>query len=933
MKKGLLFVVCYFVLTLSHAQQWFTDMYDPTVNFFTVQQEFNDWWNINKEEILNHTDEPNAELEGKWVIYKRWEHQLLPYMTATGGVRNGVFDSTEYNFNKYRNAVHAQRSNNPAWSYIGPPEPFNPGGVIGCKGRLNCVRFDPVDANTIYVGAPSGGIWKSTDAGNSWALLNTDTLAQIGVTDIAINPNNHQNIFIATGDFASQDSRSIGVLQSTNGGVTWSPTGLNWTISQGMEISRLLINPNNPAILIAATNNGIYRTTNSGNTWTHVNGYTNVSSMEFRPGNPNVVYACNTRFYRSTNGGATWSLVSTGLPVANTLNALAIGVTPADTNYVYLLASLTAASSTPNYNQVGGLYRSVNGGSSFALQSVPSQILTQGVYDLAVGVSPVNSSVLVVAAVTPAYSFDGGLSFSYPTTDAHVDHHDIRFLPNSPNKVYSADDGGLFVSEDYGNTWTGKNNGLEIGQIYVVAPSGRTAGLNLTGRQDDGTLMQQDSVATSLAPGDGTNCLIDPTTDSILYGSIQQGLFARSLDGGQSYALIVPNWGTGVNGSGEWVTPFTMNPQNHFSIYVGKDSVYQSYNEGETWHTLNTPALPSGNYWHYIRVAPSDTTYIYASSKSRIVRSANAGLTFTDISITGNNSNVWSFAVSPTNPHKIWATTGNGVYLSSDTGHSWSNISAGLPPVASYYPYTVTCLKNAPDAVYLGLHNGGGVYYTDSTLTGWVPFGTGLPNTSVENLEVSYAAGKLRAATYGRDLWETELYNNWYNPTVAGFKTGVQTCAGYTVQFNDVSSFNPTAWQWTFTGGNPSSSGIQNPIISFPGPGAYMVTLTTTNAYGSNSTTKQVFVNGCTGVENTLPDKLISIFPNPATNTITISVDESIIGSTAIITDITGRKIATVPLSSINFLVPTDNFANGVYLVSITGTGRNSAAKKLVISK
>ena len=917
---------------MANAQQWFQDMYDPSVNFFTVQQEFNDWWQLNKQAIMDASKEQSleGELEGNWVLYKRWEHQILPAMIASGGVRQGVFDSAEFNFNKHRGAASVLRSGTPAWTYIGPEDGFAPGGVVGCKGRLNCVRFDPVNHNIIYVGAPSGGIWKSPDAGQTWALLNTDTLVQIGVTDIAIDPNNTQHLFIATGDYANQASMSIGVLQSINGGLTWNTTGLTWTISQGIEISRLIMDPLNPAVLLAATNKGIYRTTNSGSTWTEVSTLTQVSSMEFMPGSDSVIYACNTRLYRSVNGGVTWVTAGTGLPTTG-LNALAIGVTPADNNCVYVLASESAQSSMAGYNLIGGLYRSEDSASTFVLRSVPSQLITQGVYDLTVGVSPINKNVLAVGAEASAFSDDGGLTFKYPATDAHVDHHDIRFLPNSASEVYSADDGGLFVSADSGNTWIGKGNGLNIGQIYVVAPSGRTSELDMTGRQDDGTLLQENTTANSLAPGDGTNCVMDPTNDSILYGSIQQGIFARSVDLGHSYILITQNWLSGVNGPSEWVTPFVLDPQTHSTAYIGKDFIYKSENEGSTWQALNTPTLSSGVYWHYIAVAPSDPRYIYACSGGRMVRSSNGGLTFVNIPLTGNNGTIWSFAVAYNNPKKIWVATSKGVVMSIDTGHTWTNFSTGLPAVTSYYPYTIACLKNAPGALYLGLHNGGGVYYTDSTITGWVPFGTGLPNTSVENIEISYASGKVRAATYGRDLWECNLNNNWYNPPVAQFDPGNDACVGQTVQFNDASSFNPTSWQWTFNAGSPSTANTQNPEVLFPGPGTYSVTLTASNSYGTNTVTQYIVVGACTGIEETSLANSIAVYPNPTNSLLIAESGMFVLGKTTVqVFDITGRMIIVpVEIEANKILLHTDNLAEGTYILKIQ-SGENTAAKRFI---
>ncbi len=934
--KKLTFLIAFLLVkcALLNAQNWFRDMYNPAVNFFVVQQEFNDWWKIYGQEILNEQQESfknsnEPETEGKWILYKRWEHEMLPFMVVRGGVRNGSFDSAAVNIHREKNAASVERGAEVSWSYIGPNEPFNPGGVVGCKGRLNCVRFDPVDTNIIYVGAPSGGIWKSADAGQSWTLLHTDTLAQIGVTDIAINPLNNQNIFIATGDFANDASFSIGVLESMDGGVTWNTTGLSWTPGQGMEISRLLINPLNPAMMLAATNSGIYKTTNSAVSWKRVSIAYQVSAMEFRPGDTSVVYACNTHFYKSINAGNSFSVVSSGLPPTDSVNALAIGVTPADTNCVYVLASGIAPPDL-SYDPIGALYRSENGGDSFNYQSVPSQISTQGVYDLNVGVSPLNSNNVVVAAVTAGFSTDGGLTFNYPLIPSHVDNHDIRFFPNNGSRVYSANDGGLFVSQDGGNTWSGLNNGLDIGQIYVVGTSAHTPYLNISGRQDDGTLLQLDSTEASLAPGDGTNCLFDPTTDNILYGSVENGIIAKSVNSGQSYNIIVSNFTTGVNGPGNWVTPFLLNPQNHNSIYIGKDFIYKSADGGNNWTTLHSPALSSGVYWSNIAIAPSDSDYIYASTYGKLIISADGGASFKDISATGAPADIWGMAVSYTNPQKIWLATGEGVYFSNNAGQSFASMSAGLPS-SDYYPYSITYLKNSPEALYLGLFNGGGVYYIDSTLSSWIPLGSGLPNASVENIEISYPAGKVRAATYGRDLWEIPIYNNWYNPPVAELQIAEGACAGEAVQFNDISSFSPTSWQWTFEGGNPSSSSEQNPSVNYAGPGVYGVIFTASNAYGSSTITSQLKIASCTGIEPNSLTASISVYPNPASNLFTAESDFFATSKTsALIYDITGR-LMDVPLAyeGNKILVHVENLSNGVYVLKFQ-VGENSVSRLFV---
>ncbi|NJO88073.1 MAG: hypothetical protein HC831_03235 [Chloroflexia bacterium] len=193
------------------------------------------------------------------------------------------------------------------WQPIGPvlvPDDNNgePSGV----GRVNCVAFHPTNSNIIFIGTPSGGFWKSTNGGVSW-FTTTDDLGSLGVSDIAVNPDNPDVIYIATGDGDAGDTYSIGVLKSQNGGESWNVTGLKTELSDNVIIRRLIINPQNPAILIAATSKGIYRTINNGVSWTNVQtGH--FKDLEFNPANPNIVYAArygsnNAKFYKSIDGG------------------------------------------------------------------------------------------------------------------------------------------------------------------------------------------------------------------------------------------------------------------------------------------------------------------------------------------------------------------------------------------------------------------------------------------------------------------------------------------------------------------------------------------------------------------------------------------------------------------------------------------------------
>lgn len=180
------------------------------------------------------------------------------------------------------------------------------------------MAFHPTDPNTFWVGTPAGGLWKTTNGGTSWTT-NTDYFPVLGVSDIAVHPTNADILYLATGDGdlgnlsgltggAEGDTKSIGILITTDGGNTWYTTGLNWNVTDRKLIRRLLINPSNPQILIAAASDGIWRTTDGGATWFNTQpGY--FMDLEYKPGDPSIVYASsfnysgNAKIYRSTDSG------------------------------------------------------------------------------------------------------------------------------------------------------------------------------------------------------------------------------------------------------------------------------------------------------------------------------------------------------------------------------------------------------------------------------------------------------------------------------------------------------------------------------------------------------------------------------------------------------------------------------------------------------
>jgi photosystem II stability/assembly factor-like uncharacterized protein len=201
---------------------------------------------------------------------------------------NSLYIEWEKEQSKYANEKSSSTAN---WISKGPintPIIMSNGKKRG-NGRVNCITFDPVDPDIIWVGSPAGGLWKSVDGGSNWTT-NTD-LPVIGISHIAIDPNNNQVMYIVTGDANATDTYSIGILKSTDGGLTWNTTGLSYTVDQGKTVNKVIINPNHTDSLYAVTNSNILISADAGLNWQTVGAIGRWRDIEFKPNNPNVIYA------------------------------------------------------------------------------------------------------------------------------------------------------------------------------------------------------------------------------------------------------------------------------------------------------------------------------------------------------------------------------------------------------------------------------------------------------------------------------------------------------------------------------------------------------------------------------------------------------------------------------------------------------------------
>ena len=704
-------------------------------------ENFNTYWS---------TRDKNSRGSG-FKPFMRWEYHWRNYADSQGYIM-----SSEEFWDAWRQKNQIKANRNVAmslptsnWEPIGPFTHTNTGSWSSGQGRVNIVHVDPSNPNTIYLGAPAGGIWKSTDNGTTWTPL-TDELPQIGVSGIAVDYSNSNVIYIATGDKDAGDSYSVGVYKSTDGGLTWNATGALGIMNSNFRAGDILIHPTNNQILWCATSNGIYRTTNAGASWSRVQtGNFSQGNIRLKPGDPNTLFAVNyNAFFRSTNGGTSFTQVSTGLP--STSGRFVMDVTPANPNYIYILS----AGVSPNYN-FQGIYRSTDGGTTFTARNTTTNVLesSQAWFDLALAVSSTNAEEIYTGCLNVWKSTNGGTSltkinsWSNPTGPSYT-HADIHYLGFHGTKLFCGSDGGIYVSENNGSNFTDLTAGAQISQFYKIAVAKQTSANMVGGLQDNGGHAYSSGQWKNYYGADGMDTAINPTNQNQYYGFIQNGSSMYiSNSAGNAISSSVSSPG-GI--SGNWVTPLLANSVGE--LFSGFDGLYKLV--GSNWELQNVDGLGSGNL-DEIAVDPSNDNIMYVANGVSLYKSTNRGINFTNV-YNSSNGNITFIEVHSTDSDIVYLVTqGNSgkVLKSTDGGVNFVDFSNGLPSIGK------NCIvhqgRNTDNPLYLGTSLG--VYYIDDSMSAWQPFDTNLPNVDVTDLEINLEDAKLIAATYGRGVWQTNI--------------------------------------------------------------------------------------------------------------------------------------------------------------------------------
>lgn len=921
--KSALFILCLlfsYSNTLFAQQKWLHKI-EKTSNFYEIKAAFMEenasrlktyYQNLRQRDAEPRDETSQAEHETEEyqdiVHFLRIAEWVEPRVSETNGDMDALIER-DYRARLAKQQEITKRSA-ANWTVVGP---LSTNSMVG-NGRVNSIKVDPNNSAIFYACTPAGQLWKSTNSGSSWSVI-SDGIPATGVTDVAIDPTNSNILYALTGDAdqAIYHPSSRGLYKSTNGGTTWATTGINYT-SNGVLLTSILIHPTNTNIIIVGGTNGIRRSTNGGTTFTQVNT-SSIRELVFNPQNPSTVFAGSKTgavLLRSYDAGATWTQLTNGVPASTAAVRFSIDVSPADTNYVYLMA-------TNSSSNMQGFYRSTDAGDTFTQMSSTSPNIPsgQGWYNLAVAADPTTANTVYAAGLYVHRSLDGGMTFSNISIP-HVDVHDLQF---NGTDLLAASDGGVYKRT--GTSWTNLSSNLAIAQPYSIGLSTSNANIIISGHQDNGTnLTTNGTTWKAISGGDGMVAFISRTNNNNMYMTYQNGVLRRSTNGGTSTSTVfrVPN--------GYWVTPYIQDPQADSVLYAGGFNVYKSTNNGTTWDSISNFGTALQIRW--MDVCRTDNKIIYFTTSNAVYKTTDGGINWTNITGTVPTTTHLCIHIDVNNPNAVYVTlassNGNSVYYTNNGGTSWTNISAGLPNSPAN---TIVTQVGLSGVAYCGTDLG--VYYRDpSVSTSWQPFYAGLPTVPVRDLEIHYATGKIRAGTFGRSIWESPLEKIVIPVELISFQGQLYTDPkdsdgkGALLTWQTASELRFNHFEIERSTDNKSWTKLNEQKAK--GTASSYQTIDPKPVYGINYyRLKMVDDDGSFSYSKTIAiewrkpnSKEWALFPNPVKDKLYLSGNEDVSGEQAVqILDVSGKVLLKTTIQNVRNGLSLQSLSNGAYFLEI----------------
>jgi photosystem II stability/assembly factor-like uncharacterized protein len=588
-------------------------------------------------------------------------------------------------------------------------------GSAEMSGRVSALTAVKEDGRlTVYIGAASGGVWKSVNGGTTFKPVFDKQPAQ-SIGAIAIDPQTPKTVWVGTGESWTRNSVSIGngIYKSVDGGENWTFMGLK----DSERISKILIDPKDGNTVYACVpgklwsdseDRGVYKTTDGGKSWTKILKGANLSSgcsmMSMNPHDPKALFAgmwdfrrkgwtfrsggenstapSGSGLFETKDGGTTWTELdeksAKGLPT-KPWGRIAVTIAPSNADVVYALIESNRSA----------LFRSEDGGKTWQERDRSNLMVWRPFYFANLIVDPKDENKIYKPDLGLIMSSDGGKSFSGISGGAHGDFHDVWVDPENTEHLIAGDDGGVWYSYDSGNTWWKAAN-LPISQFYHVSVDSNDPYHVFGGLQDNSVWMGDsgypggisNSRWENLYGGDGFWAFPDPSDANYVYAESQGGEIGRvnrvTLEG--RGIKPQPNYGESKLRF-NWNTPIHMSPNEKGTIYIGAQFLFRSRDHGQTWD----------------RISPDLTT----NEPEKQKQEESGGVTV-DNSDAETHTTIYSISESPRDGQTIWVGTDDGnVQLTRDGGKSWTNVVANVPdlPKASWVSW-VEASRFDPSTAY-----------------------------------------------------------------------------------------------------------------------------------------------------------------------------------------------------------------------------------------
>lgn len=670
-----------------------------------------------------------------------------------------------------------------SWEIAGPKN-------IG--GRITDIAIHPDNPATMYIGAASGGIFKTTNSGFSWDNIFQDAPV-ISIGALAIDPSDQNVIYAGTGE-ANASSYSFignGLYKSVDAGETWDHIGLEYSA----YIGRVLVDHSNSQRVFAAAcgtlftpneQRGIYRSSDGGDSWERVlfvSDSTAGVDIVQHPTNPDIFYAAmwermrgityrrshgpTSGIYKTIDGGDTWTLLENGLPGGNQKGRIGLAIAQNNPEILYAFIDRLVGSS-----YIASVYKTTNGGQLWqqtndgALSGINS---TFGWYFGQIRVDPSNDNRIWVLGVDMYRSDNGGNSYTqiagyYNIDEIYVDQHAMWINPANGFIVHG-NDGGLYTSSDFGNSWN-KINNLPLTQFYAIEVDYLNPSRIYGGTQDNNTIRTPTGSLTDwqrILGGDGFYVLVDYTNSNIIYAESQWGNLYRSMTGGNNFSYIA---GAFSGDRTNWSSPYVMHPTDPQTLFFGTYRVWKTTNRGNNWTAISsdlTHNLMNSGFSTITTLAISslNPNYLLAGSDDgRVHITTNGGLNWVDVSAGLPVRWITRVAFDPFDVNTVYVTVSGFrwdephpyVFRSVNAGQDWESISGNLPDL----PVNVIVADPAVQhRLFVGTD--AGIFYTENAGVLWLGLSQGIPNVPVTDLKIHQPTRTIIAGTYGCSAYKLNL--------------------------------------------------------------------------------------------------------------------------------------------------------------------------------